>query len=53
LFATEGGVVSADTGTSSAGFDDIFSGVGFVKVLGDGEESVGFYCMTNVFEKKI
>ena len=44
-------MVAADTGTSSAGFDDFFRGVGFVKGLGDREESVGFYCVTDVFEK--
>jgi hypothetical protein len=46
-------VVPADTGPSSAGFDDISNGVGFVKVLGDGKESVGFYCVTDVVEKQI
>ena len=46
-------MVSADTGTSSAGFDDFFRGVAFVKVLGDREESVVFYCVTDVVEKQI
>ena len=46
-------MVPADTGTSSAGFDDLFCGVGLVEVLSDGEESVGFYCVTDVLEKQI
>ena len=44
-------MVSADTGPSSAGFDDFFCGVGLVKVLGDRDESVAFYCVTDVVEK--
>jgi hypothetical protein len=47
-------VVPADPGPSSAGFDDFFCGVGFVKVLGDreeSEESLGFYRVTDVVEK--